>query len=339
MFSCFEISYKAPEKMNGVSIGKLAALLPLAFLSLFGNSLLFAVKVRRCFQNKLNCGDIFIMNLSICDLLKTFCFFLISIPSQFSRIWPIGLTSCIYMSKGLFILFTVTSLTTVVLTVERYHLIAKPYSQRMNVKKGLILLSLTWILTAGILNIPGIFSFRLYMHDVKLYCLRNAVKNDISLYMEVILLSCTVFLSTVVIPTLSLRATRILSENSRRVLSDQPAESQQHQTRVRRHKSAMYVLRSITIAHTTTYLPWSISYFYEGLEPEKYIELAASPQAIVLYWFIAGSFCNTSLTYLAFSKEFRKEMRGIFSRMVKRQQSSTIKVSSQDSKAEAETQN
>ena len=328
--------------MKGTTIGALVALLPLGFLSLTGNILLVAVKINRWRHKKLNCGDIFIINLAISDLLKSTIFLSVDLVSRCSHTWISGETGCAHLFKALFILFSVTSITIVVLTVDRYVLIAKPYQQRIKIKTALILLFVIWIGITGLLNIPGIFGARLYSHDGKLFCLSHSVPNNLNFYIEVIYLGGTVILPSIVIPVLSIKACKVLLQNARNVLSDQAAESQHLKKRVKRNKSAIYVLRSITISYTTSYLPWAIMYVYEGLEPEKYIKWLLSPKAIVLFWFIAGSFCNTFLTYLAFSKEFRKEVRIIFSRISRQQQSITINQRSKSSgysPAEAEIRN
>ena len=310
--------------MDGLLIGQLASLLPLAIISLTGNPLLLAVKINRWCRNKLNCGDVFIMNLAICDFFKTVIFFASNLAPRFTYSWKLGLDGCTYMFKAINILFSVTSITTVVLTVERYYLIAKPYQQRMKVKTGLILLSFIWLVITGLLNIPTVFTFRLYEHESQLYCLSTAVHYDFSFYMEVIYLGNIVLLPSVVILVLSCKASKILLQNTKKILSDQPALSQQLKERVKRNKNTIYVLRSIAIAYTTSYIPWAIMYIYEGLEPQGFIKWVLKPPATVLFWFIVGSFCNTSLTYLVFSKEFRKEAKGTL-RISKGRESPIIK--------------
>ena len=301
--------------MDGLVIARFCVFLPLAFLSFIGNILLVAVKINRWYQHTLNSGDIFIMNLAICDFLKTLMFFALNLAPRISQTWKFGLHGCTYIFKSLFILFTITSITTVVLTVERYKLIAKPYKRRVKIKNGLILLSAMWILVVGLMNIPTIFRFRLYWQNAKSYCLSDAIENEAGLYIEIIYLGFIILFPSIAIPVLLLKVSKILLQNARKVLSDQPAESLQFKSRVKRNKRAVYILRSITIAYTTSYIPWIVLYIYEGVKPENYIKWVLSPQAVILFWFIAGSFCNTFLTYLTFSREFRKEMRGMFCRM------------------------
>ena len=89
--------------------------------------------------------------------------------------------------------------------------------------------------------------------------------------------------------------------------------------KMRRNKNAIYTLRSITMGSILCYGPWAFSYILQVMNPSilvKYIDGTAWQPIFV--WVIFGGFCNTPMTYLIFSKEFRKEIKGIVSRKRKK---------------------
>ena len=294
------------------------SLVPIILASIIGNVLALVVKLNRRKKRSFNSGDLLIVNLAICDLNKTWTMYVSWIYSYvIANSWKFGKIWCSVFQKSIVILFSVTSLTLLVLTVERYMLIVKPFNRAFTLRRAQRLLAVVWI-TAILVNAPPVlFNFDVIAVQGITSCV--GAKSSIVIYLiEIIYFIMIIFIPGILIMILSIKAGKRLDRNSKSCTPQMKA-SKNFNEKMRRNKNAIYTLRSITLGSILCYGPWAFSYILQVMNPSILVEyMDGTAWQPIFVWVIFGGFCNTPMTYLIFSQEFRKEIKEIFNRKRKK---------------------
>ncbi len=304
-----------PSTMHYTDVLTYLIISPLIALTIIGNVLILIVKLYRRKLKSFNSGDLFIVNLAVCDLNKTWCVFLIWIYNgQIYKSWQFNDISCSILMKLVIILLSVSSLTLLVLTTERYLLVVKPFNRSFTFKRAQILLAVIWLTFIVMGLIPHLMSYGVYEVDGARQC-RSSVTSKIALSAVVFYFIVVIFIPCILIMILSRTAARVLAKNFFLNKDSQLKTCPVFNAKMRRNKSAIYILRSISLCYILCYVPWAVIYLLEATNPTAFSDFMTNSLATpVISWCLFGSFCNTPLTYIIFSQEFRKEVRRIFHR-------------------------
>ena len=298
---------------------------PLLIASFVGNTLAIIVKLHRIKSKAFNSGDLLIVNLAICDINKTWAMYITWIYAYvISDQWKYSILACSLPNKLDVMLFSVTSLTLLLLTIERYLLIMKPFNRWFSLRKTKIVLAALWIGVFIACGEPYFFQFGLIKIQGKPQCSVLPHRGIIKVVIETLFLMLVIILPCIIIFILSTQASRRLFKSMKSCCSHIKTSSK-FNNKMRRNKNAIYMLRSITIGSMLCYIPWVAGYIARAQDPEKYLHQV--DQSIIqplLAWFIFGGFCNTPLTYLIFSTEFRKEIKALVE-MRRRSKSSSVR--------------
>ena len=287
---------------------------PLILASIVGNIITLIVKLNRRKNKNFNSGDLFVINLAICDLNKTWIVFYLWIYNTvIHNSWQSTELSCSVFQKLAVILFTITSLTLLVLTTERYFLIAKPFNRSFTFKKGRRLLIGIWLTVIVISSTPYFMQFKLQKINGANQCFSVGGQHTVVLVLEAIYYVAVMFVPCILIMIMSSKAAKLLHKNSSTNISPQMKCCPVFNKKMQRNQSAVYILRSISLGHIICYIPWAFYYMIQAVQPELIGKIVDNSLIQpVTGWFIFGSFCNTPFTYIIFSTEFRKEVREIF---------------------------
>ena len=286
---------------------------PLILASVFGNILIIIVKLHRKKLRIFNSGDLLIINLAICDINKTWILHIVWIYSYvIARRWNFDELSCIILQRSVVILFSVTSITLLVLTIERYLLIVKPFNRSFTLRRTIVGLVLAWLLIIALTDIPGFTVFRLVTINGAPKCVPTDHRTAWMNIFEVCYFIAFIFIPLVVIFILSRRAAKRLHKSTKSCCS-QVKVSRKFNEKMRRNKSAINMLRSITLGSIMCYVPWAVSYLLQTHQRDflnKYVD--GTMFQPLFAWMVFGGFCSAPLTYSFFSKEFRKEVKRVF---------------------------
>ncbi len=296
-----------------IQISTYIVISPLILMSIIGNVLTLIVKLQRRKKKAFNSGDLFIVNLAICDLNKTWTTFMAWVYNVVIHDeWQFNSLSCSVLQKLVIILFSVSSLTLLVLTIERYFLIVKPFNRSFTFKRAKILLAVIWLVTICLNSTPYFLKFTASPYNDKLAC-QSAMNTDLQVGLTTVYYLIIVFIPCTVIMILSKVASNVLSINSNTDKFPKMRCCPVFTAKMRRNKSAIYILRSITLGYIFCYVPWAVIYII-GTKSRDWLEqgMTNTPLMPLVAWLIFGSFCNTPATYIIFSQEFRKEVRGLF---------------------------
>ena len=243
--------------------------------------------------------------LSICDFLKSFCFFFIYLSPKIHNYWILGVPICKVLQKLLFGFFSTTASFTVLLTYERFLVIVEPFRGGLAKRKFRFVIVAITLLQIVMFSNNKLFRFEVRGGEES-SCQSMSITSRAPwvLGIEISLLSCYMLLSSLAMLYMLYKCTCAL-------LRVEIATSMNIRRR-HQNKSTVYIMRSIYIAYVTSLIPWVSLYFLAAFDAPKMIRFETSIWSVPVYWFIAGSFCNAPLTFLYFSQEFRNEVRHLF---------------------------
>lgn len=288
---------------------------PLLITSIIGNVLTIIVKFYRKKKRAFNSGDLLIVNLAVCDLNKTWMMYIIWIYSNtIQEQWQFSNKFCIGLQKLIVILFSVTSITLLVLTVERYYLIMKPFDRSFSLRRVRKFLALIWIFVIALASVPGFASYHVIEIDGIVRCVACQHANIWVKAFEIAYLAIVIFIPLIAIFVLSGKASRRLCKSMRSCCKHVKV-SRKINEKIQRNKNAINMLRSISLGGFLCYGTWAVIFLLQ-IQSNKALDKVASQRVIqpIIAWMIFGGFSNAPMTYFFFSKEFRKEARGVFSR-------------------------
>ena len=286
---------------------------PLILSSLIGNIFTIIVKLHRKKWKIFNSGDLLIMNLAICDLNKTWAMYIVWIYTYvIANQWNFSNIGCIIFQRSVVILFSVTSMTLLVLTVERYFLIVKPFNRSFTLKRTAIGLVLIWMLVILITAIPNFSAFHTVQANGVRICIPVQHRTTWVYAVEAVYFIIFIFIPLIAIFYLSGKAAKRLRMSSKSCCN-QMKVSRKFNEKMRRNKNAINMLRSITLGSAMCYAPWAASFLIETHNREFLVKNLDGTMLQPLFaWMIFGGFCNAPMTYFFFSKEFRKEAKRVF---------------------------
>eukprot|EP00794_Sanderia_malayensis_P015102 gene15101-16660_t len=290
-------------------------LIPLILLSIIGNILIMTVKLYRRKLKSFNSGDLFIVNLAICDINKTWTVFLLwSYHQVMYNSWQFNDLACSGLHKLVLILFSVSSLTLLVLTTERFLLIVKPFNRSFTFKRATVLLAVIWLTSITLATPPLFLKFKVYDFNSKLLCTSEKL-TTVEFSFKIIYYVIIIFIPFALIIALSRSAALVLTKNSCTAKTPQLKRCPVFNGKMRRNKSAIYILKSISLGYSICYVPLAVIYILDSAVGPKFsAQMDDTLFEPVLTWCVFSSFCNTPLTYVIFSQEFRKELKAIFQR-------------------------
>ena len=281
-------------------------ILPLIVIALLGNSAIILTNFKRFILKKMNDSDFIGTQLAICDILRAIFFCLVYLRNQ----WKESDVSCIAIQKFLLLLFSICNMLTLVLTYLRYRVIRYPFFRTKNrIWKQQIVLLLIWIGHIAVFAQTDLFEFVKHETGKFSFCQSKPVQSlshSPALIAEIIILSLLSLLSVVTITILLTLIFKRLKEPKTRNLSVSSTNIQ------KRNQRSVKILVSMYIAYVTSLIPWILIYVLNSLETETFNRIVLQTWFIIVLWFIAGSFCNTFLTLMLYSKKFKKELKSIF---------------------------
>ena len=283
------------------------------FASVFGNIITIIVKLHRKRLKTFNSGDLLIINLAICDLNKTWITYIVWIYTYVVvGEWKFNELFCIILQKSVVILFSVTSMTLLVLTVERFFLIVKPFNRSFTLKRTAIGLVSVWLVITVLVIVPGFTKFCVLEIGGVTICAPATNRNIwLNLY-EYTYFTAFIFIPLITIFAFSSKAASRLRK-SMRTCCNQVKVSRKFNEKMRRNKSAINMLRSIALGGFMCYAPWAVSYLLQTHNREILENYFTGTILQPFFaWTIFGGFCNAPMTYFFFSKEFRKETMRVF---------------------------
>lgn len=283
--------------------------------SVIGNIVVIIVKMHRKKLRVFNSGDLLIVNLAICDINKTWAVYVVwTYTNVVKDRWELGEISCTALQKIVVVLFSVTSVTLLVLTIERYYLIVKPLDRLFTLRRIQKLLALIWTLTILAICVPRFASFQVIQLDGVPNCIACDHDNVWVNLFEILYFVIIIFIPLIAISILSWKATKRLRKSMKSCCS-QVKVSKNFNEKMRRNRNAINMLRSITFGGFLCYAPWAVSYLLQTHNRKALRHVAAGNILQPVFgWLIFGGFCNAPMTYFIFSKEFRKETKRVFLR-------------------------
>ena len=283
-----------------------AFILPLIVIALFGNSIIILTKLKKFMVKKINDNDLIGIQLAICDILRATFFCLVYLRNQ----WKGSALSCTVIQKILLILFSVCNMMTLYLTYLRYRVIRYPFSRakRQILKKSVILVFI-WIGHIAIFTQRELFELDMHKQGEFSFCQSKSVQyfsHSPGLIAEITILSLLTLLSVIAITIL---LTLIFNKLKGQKLCASSVSSTNIQ---KRNQRSVKILVSMYIAYITSYVPWIVMYLLNSVEMKEFNRVIHQTWFTVILWFIAGSFCNTFLTLLLYSKKFINETKSIW---------------------------
>lgn len=283
---------------------KLSVLWLLVATACVGNIFIILVKIakRMRVKNYRKLSDTLIAILSCLDLLKSVTFFLIETPPTME--WRDHKTLCKGVQKTIMIAFSISSYVTLWLTCSRYYAICRPLKEGLTKRKNLII-SLFIVVLHSIYLPDNILNFSVHASgDGRFNCeaaSRSIRRNPVWFIIEITSFTFSVSISAI--------AMSIMLKFIRTKLSKggSVSESSSRQ-RIRQNKNASKVLLIMYIAYMTSYIPWVSLYVMGSVAKETYKTIVSSHWSFIIYVMVAGSFCNSFLTYLVYSLDFRRDM-------------------------------
>ena len=282
-------------------------------ISLLGNTFIIIVKIAQSrlpsysslkkFRLSIKFVDLLSILLALCDILKGVSFLIIEHP------WlSVSSFFCSSMQKVLLYVFSVSNFVTILLMAGRYRAICYPLKVATGKRSpSKIILFVVLALQATVFfGVPKLFMFH-NPGNAELPSCIAADRSRSGLYM-IIEISILVFSLTLSVACMSFFIVRIfrqLDRNKREKLSVKPRQQRQ------RNQRAVKILISIYIAYMTSYIPWVSLYLIGALNQPMYFSVVSHPSSVLLIGFIAGSFCNSFLTYLRYSSTFRSDLKRI----------------------------
>ena len=257
------------------------------------------------------------ISLATCDLAKTCVFYTIYFSQVLCRQWILGSIGCLSLMKSVLILFSISSISTLVLTFERYLIIAKPHSRIFTKRRSKVILITLWLILPLLLAPPFLFRFSIRSHEDRSFCISNAAfyKNLEAQFVfafEVLYLFIVIFIPCFAIIFFSTKTARILAKISETGAGSQINKCPKYNKKMTRNQNAIKTLRSIALGYIASYIPWAIMYIMTAIEPIEFANWIYSSEAVALIWLICACFANTPLTYALYSDEFRKASRRFF---------------------------
>ena len=301
---------------------------PLMVTSFIGNIVTIIVKLHRKKLKTFNSGDLLIVNLAFCDINKTWAIYIIWIYTYtISQQWNFDKITCILLQKTVVILFSVTSITLLILTLERYYLIVKPFDRLFTLKRMRRILASIWLLTILLVSTPGFTAFDTPQINGVTKCIANEHRKVWMNVFEIAYFMIYIFIPLIAIFALSSKAANRLCK-SMKTCCKHLKTSRKFNEKMRRNKSAINMLRSITAGGLLCYTPWAVAYLLQT-QNRHALEKAIDGTLLQPFaaWLIFGGFCNAPMTYFIFSKEFRKEARRVFYRKRKNTATSSARIS------------
>lgn len=288
-------------------------------IAVIGNVLIILVKLRqsgvisslgrRCFSTpttrvSFKLSDLLSILLAVCDITKAGCFFVLEHPRM-----EMTNLKCGYLQRGLLFAFSLSSCAALLLMAGRYRAICRPLEQNNKKPRKIALLVIFALHLLVFFSVRRLFLFHDPDRNVLRNCLsanRNRSDDDIYVFIEFGVLSLTV-LSSVVF--MSFYIVRIVQQ----LAVKQPTELGSRLERRREQNiSAVKIITSIYIAYMTSFIPWVCLYLIGTRNQGLYLRVLTHPASFLISGFITGSFCNSFLTYLRYSRTFRKDLQAIF---------------------------
>ena len=281
-------------------------ILPLIVIALLGNSAIILTNLKRSILTKMNDSDFIGTQLAICDISRAIFLCLVYLRNQ----WKESAVLCTVIQKFLLMLFSICNMLTLVLTYLRYRVIRYPFSRTKNgIWKKNIILFFVWVGHIAVFAQIELFEFVKLKIEKFSFCQSKptqSLSHSPALIAEITILSLLTLLSMITISTLLTLIFKKLKEPKMRNLSASLTNIQ------KRNQRSVKILVSMYIAYITSFIPWILIYLLNSVEAEKFNRVVLQTWFIIVLWFIAGSFCNTFLTLLLYSKKFKKELKSIF---------------------------
>ena len=294
-----------PSNLDQQITYRKAFILPLIVIALFGNSVIILTKLKKFIVKKVNDNDLVGIQLAICDILRAAFFCLVYLRNQ----WKESALSCTVIQKVLLILFSVCNMMTLYLTYLRYRVIRYPFARtKRQILKKSVMLVFIWIAHIVIFTQRELFEFDMHKQGKFSLCQSKSIQHfshSPGLIAETTILSVLTLLSVITITILLTLIFNKLKKQKSRVLSVSSTNIQ------KRNQRSVKILVSMYIAYITSYVPWILLYLLNSVEAKEFNRVIHQTWFTVILWFIAGSFCNTFLTLVLYSKKFKNELKSM----------------------------
>jgi len=243
-------------------------------------------------------ADVLSIVLALCDTVKAVAYSVIEYPL------PVHRLLCSNMQKIILAAFSVSNLVTLLLTSVRYRAVCYPLAVTTRYgHANKIVLFVILAVHAMVFVSDDLFVYQSAATDSNMlncYPVRRSLRMDALVSVEITVLGLSVTLSSIVMAFYLYRIFKEFSKGS--AISSEP------QKRRERNVRAVKILISMYVAYMTSFVPWVVFYLIGVLNQPAYVTVMLHPARVLFVIFIAGSFCNSFLTYLRYSGSFRNDL-------------------------------
>ena len=282
-------------------------------IAIIGNILIVFVKLFRYpFQQSpitnhsgitmsISFADVLSVVLALCDIVKAVAYFVIEYPL------PVHKALCSNMQKIILVAFSMSNFVTLLLTSGRYRAVCSPltvvtkYRDRWNKITLCIILAIHTLVFVN----DDIFVYQSAARGSSMpncFAVYRSLRTNLLVSVEMFVLVLSVTLSTVLMSFFLYRIFKKFAKDKGSEISAEP------QRRKERNIRAVKILISMYIAYITSFVPWVVLYLIGVLDQLVYMKIMLHPTRVIFVVFIAGSFCNSFLTYMRYSESFRKDL-------------------------------
>ncbi|NXX89442.1 GPR83 protein, partial [Centropus bengalensis] len=277
--------------------------------SLFGNVLVCHVVIKT--KRIHSATSLFIMNLAVADIMIT----LLNMPFTLARFvnstWIFGKGMCHVSRFAQYCSLHVSALTLTAIAVDRHQVIMHPLKPRISTAKGLIYISVIWIM-ATCFSLPHAIYQKLFIFEyseevTRCLCLPD-FPEPADLFWKY--LDLTTFILLYVLPLLIISAAYVTVAKKlwlRNVIGDVTTE--QYLALRKKNKKTIKMLMLVVILFAVCWFPLNC-----------YVVLLSSqtiPTNNALYfafhWFAMSSTCYNPFIYCWLNDSFRSELKALFS--------------------------
>lgn len=177
------------------------ALVVVFMASLVGNISVFLIFFKK--PTLLTISNRFIVNLSVCNILQTIFVMPFVFAALVSQEWWFGDQWCLCIGFGMNTIFAASTLTLVLIAVDRYLAVVKPlhYSMRMTSQRSLLMILLVWVI-ALLCSTPPLVGWNRYefqRHKIACMPISSSTHQTDRLYALFLVLLCFILPSCIII--------------------------------------------------------------------------------------------------------------------------------------------
>ncbi|NWI72257.1 GPR83 protein, partial [Dryoscopus gambensis] len=299
--------YRAESQSTTVKALLIAAYSFIIVFSLFGNVLVCHVVIKT--KRVHSATSLFIVNLAVADIMIT----LLNTPFTLARFvnstWIFGKGMCHISRFAQYCSLHVSALTLTAIAVDRHQVIMHPLKPRISTGKGVIYISVIWIM-ATCFSLPHaiyqkLFTFE-YSEDVTRYLCLPDFPEPADLFWKY--LDLTTFILLYILPLLIISAAYMTVAKKlwlRNVIGDVTTE--QYFVLRKKNKKTIKMLMLVVILFAVCWFPLNC---YVVLLSSQTIH-TNNALYFAFHWFAMSSTCYNPFIYCWLNDSFRSELKAL----------------------------